>query len=213
MKSNAAELQKISLRQRILQGVGEPSLGTEILGSKWNLAIALGPVGGTGMYARRGEVQAARAATAKGIPYTLSTVSVCPIEEVARGADGQLWSQLYVLKDRGYMRNALVRSWAAGIKTLVFTVDMPVPRSRYRDRHSGMSGPLAPMRQVMQAFSRPRWAFNVGLRGRPLSFGNIVAYTGHSMTMSDYMGLSARTSIRPSAGRSSNGSATPGKAS
>ena len=189
MKSNAAELQKIALRQRILQGVGEPSLGTEILGSKWNLPIALGPVGATGMYARRGEVQAARAATAKGIPYTLSTVSVCPIEEVARGADGQLWSQLYVLKDRGYMRNALERAWAAGMKTLVFTVDMPVPGSRYRDRHSGMSGPAAALRQVTQAFTHPRWAFGVGLFGQPLSFGNIVAYTGHHMTMSDYMGF------------------------
>ncbi|HEY2534354.1 MAG TPA: alpha-hydroxy-acid oxidizing protein, partial [Xanthobacteraceae bacterium] len=75
------------------------------------------------------------------------------------------------------------------MKTLVFTVDMPVPGSRYRDRHSGTSGPLAPMRQVVQAFSHPRWAFNVGLCGRPLSFGNITAYTGHSMTMSDYMGF------------------------
>jgi L-lactate dehydrogenase (cytochrome) len=192
MRSNAAELQKIPLRQRVLQGVGEPSLGTEILGSKWNLPIALGPVGATGMYARRGEVQAARAAAAKGIPYTLSTVSVCPIEEVARGADGQLWSQLYVLKDHGYMRNALERSWAAGMKTLVFTVDMPTPGSRYRDRHSGMSGPFASLRQVMQAFTHPRWAFKVGLFGQPLSFGNIVAYTGHHMSMSDYMGFIGR---------------------
>jgi L-lactate dehydrogenase (cytochrome) len=189
MRSNVSELAAIKLRQRVLTSVGEPTLTTEILGTKWSMPIALGPVGATGMYARRGEVQAARAATAKGIPYTLSTVSVCPIEEVAQGADGELWSQLYVLKDRGYMRNALERSWAAGMKTLVFTVDMPVPGSRYRDRHSGMSGPASPLRQVLQAFTHPRWAVEVGLFGQPLSFGNIVKYTGHHMSMSDYMGF------------------------
>lgn len=189
MRSNAAALQAIALRQRVLQGVGEPSLNTEILGSHWAMPIALGPVGATGMYARRGEVQAARAAAATGIPYTLSTVSVCPIEEVARGASGELWSQLYVLKDRGYMRNALERAWAAGMKTLVFTVDMPVPGSRYRDRHSGMSGPAATLRQYAQAAMHPHWAFDVGLLGLPLSFGNIEAYTGRKMSMNDYMGF------------------------
>ncbi|HFO1761398.1 TPA: L-lactate dehydrogenase, partial [Klebsiella pneumoniae] len=145
--------------------------------------------GATGMYARRGEVQAARAASRAGIPYTLSTVSVCSIEEVASHASGALWSQLYVLKDRGYMRNALERAWAAGMKTLVFTVDMPIPGSRYRDNRSGMSGPHATLRQYLQACTHPRWAMNVGLAGRPLSFGNIEAYTGHKMTMDDYMGF------------------------
>ena len=189
MKSNAEALQMIALRQRVLQGVGAPTLETDILGSRWALPIALGPVGATGMYARRGEVQAACAATATGIPYTLSTVSVCPIEEVARGASGELWFQLYVLKDRGYMRNALERAWAAGMKTLVFTVDMPVPGSRYRDRHSGMSGPAATLRQYLQAVLHPHWALDVGVFGRPLSFGNIEAYTGRKMTMNDYMGF------------------------
>ena len=191
MKSNAEALQTVALRQRVLQGVGEPTLETNILGSRWAMPVALGPVGATGMYARRGEVQAARAATAKGIPYTLSTVSVCPIEEVAHGASGELWSQLYVLKDRGYMRNSLERAWASGMKTLVFTVDMPVPGSRYRDRHSGMSGPAATLRQYVQAVQHPHWALDVGLLGRPLSFGNIEAYTGHKMSMNDYMGFIA----------------------
>lgn len=189
LNENMTELQGIALEQRVLQGVGAPSLETEILGSKWTMPVALGPVGATGMYARRGEVQAARAASAFGIPYALSTVSVCPIEEVARGANGELWCQLYVLKDRGYMRNALERSWAAGMKTLVFTVDMPIPGSRYRDRHSGMSGPLATLRQYIQACQHPRWALDVGLLGRPLGFGNIEAYTGHHMSMNDYMGF------------------------
>ncbi|HGF5679395.1 TPA: FMN-dependent L-lactate dehydrogenase LldD [Klebsiella pneumoniae] len=189
MNANAAELASVALRQRVLCGAGEPTLATTILDSPWAMPVALGPVGATGMYARRGEVQAARAASRAGIPYTLSTVSVCSIEEVASHASGALWSQLYVLKDRGYMRNALERAWAAGMKTLVFTVDMPIPGSRYRDNRSGMSGPHATLRQYLQACTHPRWAMNVGLAGRPLSFGNIEAYTGHKMTMEDYMGF------------------------
>ncbi|HBT5029276.1 TPA: FMN-dependent L-lactate dehydrogenase LldD [Klebsiella pneumoniae] len=189
MNANAAELASVALRQRVLCGAGEPTLATTILDDAWAMPVALGPVGATGMYARRGEVQAARAASRAGIPYTLSTVSVCSIEEVASQASGALWSQLYVLKDRGYMRNALERAWAAGMKTLVFTVDMPIPGSRYRDNRSGMSGPHATLRQYLQACIHPRWAMNVGLAGRPLSFGNIEAYTGHKMTMDDYMGF------------------------
>ncbi|HHL3235979.1 TPA: FMN-dependent L-lactate dehydrogenase LldD [Klebsiella variicola] len=189
MNANATELTSVALRQRVLCGAGEPTLATTILDASWAMPVALGPVGATGMYARRGEVQAARAASRAGIPYTLSTVSVCSIEEVASQASGALWSQLYVLKDRGYMRNALERAWAAGMKTLVFTVDMPIPGSRYRDNRSGMSGPHATLRQYLQACTHPRWAMNVGLAGRPLSFGNIEAYTGHKMTMDDYMGF------------------------
>ena len=189
MNANAAELASVALRQRVLCGAGAPTLATPILDAPWAMPVALGPVGATGMYARRGEVQAARAASRAGIPYTLSTVSVCSIEEVASHASGALWSQLYVLKDRGYMRNALERAWAAGMKTLVFTVDMPIPGSRYRDNRSGMSGPHATLRQYLQACTHPRWAMNVGLAGRPLSFGNIEAYTGHKMTMDDYMGF------------------------
>ncbi|HEU0276475.1 MAG TPA: FMN-dependent L-lactate dehydrogenase LldD [Rhodanobacteraceae bacterium] len=189
MHDNARALQGIALRQRVLAGVGVPSLECEVLGSRWGLPIALGPVGATGMYARRGEVQAARAAADRRVPYTLSTVSVCSIEEVAQGAQGEQWSQLYVLKDRGYMRNSLERAWKAGMHTLVFTVDMPVPGSRYRDRRSGMSGPWATLRQYLQAVAHPYWAFAVGLAGRPLSFGNIEAYTGHRMRMNDYMGF------------------------
>lgn len=189
MNANATELASVALRQRVLCGAGEPTLATTILDASWAMPVALGPVGATGMYARRGEVQAARAASRAGIPYTLSTVSVCSIEEVASQASGALWSQLYVLKDRGYMRNALERAWAAGMKTLVFTVDMPIPGSRYRDNRSGMSGPHATLRQYLQACTHPRWAMSVGLAGRPLSFGNIEAYTGHKMTMDDYMGF------------------------
>ncbi|OAD97987.1 FMN-dependent L-lactate dehydrogenase LldD [Pantoea sp. OXWO6B1] len=189
MKANMLELASLSLRQRVLSGVGDPTMHTEIFGSTWTIPLALGPVGASGMYTRRGEVKAACAASKMGIPYTLSTVSVCSIEEVASHASGEVWSQLYVLKDRGYMRNVLERSWASGVKTLVFTVDMPLPASRYRDNRSGMSGSRSKIKQYLQACTHPRWAFDVGLKGRPLTFGNIEAYVGNRMTMDDYMGF------------------------
>ena len=127
----------------MLKSVGEVDLSTTLLGEKLAMPMALAPVGLCGMFARRGEVQAAKAALDKGIQFTLSTVSVCPIEEVRAKVEKPFWFQLYVLKDRGFMKNALERAWAAGIRTLVFTVDMPVPGARYRDAHSGMSGPNA----------------------------------------------------------------------
>jgi L-lactate dehydrogenase (cytochrome) len=141
------------------------------------------------MYARRGEVQAAQAAAAKGIPFTLSTVSVCPLEEVAPAIDRPMWFQLYVLKDRGFMKNALERAKAAGVTTLVFTVDMPVPGARYRDAHSGMSGPNAPLRRMLQAMTHPSWAWDVGLFGRPHDLCNISAYRGSRTGLEDYIGL------------------------
>jgi L-lactate dehydrogenase (cytochrome) len=150
--------------------------------------VALAPVGLTGMFARRGEVQAARAATKKGIPMTLSTVSVCPIEEVQAQVAKPIWFQLYVLRDRGFMKNALERAWAAGIRKLVFTVDMPVPGARYRDAHSGMSGPNAPLRRVLQAITHPHWAVDVGLLGKPHDLGNISKYRGEPTKLADYIG-------------------------
>ena len=98
-----------------------------------------------------------------------------------------IWFQLYVLKDRGFMRNALERAWAAGITTLIFTVDMPVPGARYRDLHAGMSGPSGPWRRVLQAMTHPGWAFDVGLNGRPHDLGNISAYRGKPTKLEDYI--------------------------
>lgn len=150
--------------------------------------MALAPVGLTGMYARRGEVQAARAADRHGVPFTMSSVSVCPIEEVAPKLGRPMWFQLYVLKDRGFMKNALERAQAAGCTALVFTVDMPVPGARYRDAHSGMSGPNAALRRYWQAAMHPRWAWDVGALGRPHDLGNISAYLGKPTGLADYMG-------------------------
>ena len=118
----------------------------------------------------------------------MSTVSVCPIEEVVPAIDRPMWFQLYVLKDRGFMRNALERAKAAGVTTLVFTVDMPTPGARYRDAHSGMSGPHASLRRMGQAVTHPRWSWDVGLWGRPHDLGNISAYRGTPTGLEDYIG-------------------------
>ena len=185
---NVADLRDLALRQRVLKAVGEVDLSARLFGESVSLPVALAPVGLTGMYARRGEVQAAQAAASRGVPFTLSSVSVCPIEEVQPAMMRPMWFQLYVLRDRGFMKNALERAWAAGVRTLVFTVDMPVPGARYRDRHSGMSGPFAAWRRVLQAVTHPRWAWEVGLRGRPHDLGNVSAYLGHRIHLEDYIG-------------------------
>lgn len=188
LRANSADLTGISLRQRILKNVETLSLGTTLFDQPLSMPIILAPVGLTGMFARRGEVQAVKAAQNKGIPLCLSTVSVCSIEEVVAQSQQPIWFQLYVLKDRGFMKNALERAKAAGVKNLVFTVDMPTPGARYRDAHSGMSGPFASSRRMLQAMTRPDWAFNVGLMGRPHDLGNISKYLGKAVTLEDYMG-------------------------
>jgi len=188
LRRNVADLSDLALRQLVLKSVGDVDIATRFFDEDAALPVALAPVGLTGMFARRGEVQAARAAAKKGIPMTLSTVSVCPIEEVQSQVAKPIWFQLYVLRDRGFMKNALERAWAAGIRKLVFTVDMPVPGARYRDAHSGMSGPAAPLRRVLQAVTHPRWAVDVGLLGKPHDLGNISKYRGTPTNLADYIG-------------------------
>ena len=188
LRRNVDDLAAVALRQRVLKDMSQLDTGIELFGEKLSIPVALSPVGLTGMYRRRGEVQAARAADAHGIPFTMSSVSVCPIEEVAPKIQRPMWFQLYVLKDRGFMQNALERAQAAGCTTLVFTVDMPVPGARYRDAHSGMSGPNAALRRYWQAMTHPRWAVDVGLLGRPHDLGNISAYRGSPTGLADYMG-------------------------
>ncbi len=188
LRANSADLTGISLRQRILKNVETLSLETTLFDQPLSMPVILAPVGLTGMFARRGEVQAVRAAEKKGIPLCLSTVSVCSIEEVVAQTEQNIWFQLYVLKDRGFMKNALERAKAAGVKNLVFTVDMPTPGARYRDAHSGMSGRFASSRRLLQALTKPQWAFDVGLMGRPHDLGNISKYLGKAVTLEDYMG-------------------------
>lgn len=188
LKRNVEDLSQIALKQRVLNDMSQLSLETQLFNETLSIPVALSPVGLTGMYARRGEVQAAMAADQKGIPFTMSTVSVCPIEEVAPKIIRPMWFQLYVLKDRGFMKNALERAKAAGCSTLVFTVDMPIPGARYRDMHSGMSGKNATMRRYLQSVTHPQWAWDVGLNGRPHDLGNISTYLGKPTGLEDYIG-------------------------
>jgi len=188
LRRNVDDLSHIALKQRVLNDMSELDLSTEIFGEKFAMPIALAPVGLTGMYAKRGEVQAAKAAENKGLPFIMSTVSVCPIEEVIPAIERPMWFQLYVLKDREFMKNALQRAKAEGVTTLVFTVDMPVPGARYRDMHSGMSGPFAASRRILQAMTHPKWALDVGVLGKPHDLGNISKYRGTPTKLEDYIG-------------------------
>lgn len=185
---NVSDLENIALRQRVLKDMSELDTSIELFGEKLSMPTILAPVGACGMYARRGEVQAAQAADNKGVPFTLSTVSICPIEEVAPAIKRPMWFQLYVLKDRGFMKNALERAKAAGCSTLVFTVDMPTPGARYRDMHSGMSGPYKEILRVLQGFTHPFWAYDVGIKGKPHTLGNVSTYMGRQIGLDDYIG-------------------------
>jgi L-lactate dehydrogenase (cytochrome) len=149
-------------------------------------------VGLSGLYARRGEVQAARAAGDSGVPFSLSTLSACSIDEVAK-ATGPFWFQLYIVKDRGFVRDMIARAKDAGCSALLLTVDLAVPGTRYRDYRTGLSGSLAGkanrMRQVM---ARPDWAWDVAVKGRPMTFGNLEPLLGAGAALEDLMGWVGR---------------------
>jgi L-lactate dehydrogenase (cytochrome) len=191
-RRNVEDLAGVALRQRVLNDVSEIDTGATLFGQRWAMPVGLGPVGLSGMYARRGEVQAMRAANAAEIPLCLSTVSVCSLEEVAAAVAVPPWFQLYVIRDREFMKALLDRARALGCGALVFTVDMPVPGARYRDPHSGMSGPYAPLRRYAQALAHPRWALDVGVRGRPHTLGNLASVLGSGTGLEDFIGWLGR---------------------
>lgn len=186
---NVKDLESIALRQRVLRDVGHVDLECELFGQKLALPIALGPIGLAGLNARRGEVQAARAAEAAGVPFCLSTVSACSLAEVMRSTTRPPWFQLYMIRDRAFMRDLLAQARDAHCAALLFTVDMPVPGSRYRDYRSGLAG--APglrgkVRRTWQAVMRPAWAWNVGIRGRPHSLGNVAPVLAGKTGLEDF---------------------------
>lgn len=189
LRRNIADLEAVMLRQRVLKDVSAISLKTNLLGATQALPIALAPIGLAGMISRRGEVQAARAAEAAGIPFCLSTVSACSLDEVVRSVRQPIWFQLYMIRDRGFMSELLAQAQSAGCSALLFTVDMPTPGARYRDYRSGLAG--APgiegaLRRMAQGLTRPRWAWDVGLRGRPHSLGNVAAVLGGKSGLEDF---------------------------
>lgn len=191
LRRNVEALEAVALRQRVLTGVDGVDLSSSLFGEATALPVALAPVGLAGMNARRGEVQAARAAAAAGVPFCLSTVSCCPLAEVAPASLRPLWFQLYMIRDRGFMRDLLAQARAAHCSVLVFTVDMPVPGSRYRDIHSGLSGASglrADMRRWWQAVRHPGWAWDVGIHGRPHQLGNVAPVLGKDSGLEDFLG-------------------------
>ncbi|KKM68290.1 hypothetical protein LCGC14_1462410, partial [marine sediment metagenome] len=160
LRENTEDFQSLRFRQRVMRDVANVSATARILGQDVSLPLVLAPVGLAGMLARRGEVQAARAAQKKGVPFCLSTVSICSLEEVAESTDVANWFQLYVLKDRGYSKALLNRAHKAGYSTLVFTVDLPRLGVRYRDVRNGMSGGLSPwgkIQKLSDLLSHPLW--------------------------------------------------------
>jgi L-lactate dehydrogenase (cytochrome) len=191
LRRNVGDLQRVALRQRVLRDVSSIDLSTRLFGKSWAMPVGLAPVGLSGLYARRGEVQAARAAAAAGVPFALSTLSACSIAEVARAAP--LWFQLYIVKDRGFVSEMIAWAKEAGCGALLLTVDLAVPGTRYRDYRSGLSGALrGSASRTFQVMQRPAWAWDVALKGRPLTMGNLEPLLGSNAALADLMGWVGR---------------------
>ena len=181
LRANVADLRKIALRQRVLRDVSNVDLTTQLFGRGWSMPVGLGPVGLAGMYSRRGEVQAARAAAAANVPFALSTVGGCSLTEVA--ATGHVpWFQLYFVKDRGFVQSMIERAREAGCEALVLTVDLAVPGSRYRDARAAGGA----LQRNLELLARPGWLWDVGLRGKPHSLGNLEDIVGPRAPLADF---------------------------
>ncbi len=189
--ANLADLAAVRLRQTVLRDVATVDTATRLFGTDLALPLILGPVGLAGMAARRGEVQAARAAAGAGIPFTLSATSICPLDEVGQAAP--CWFQLYMVRDRDFAVEMLARAAAQGCGALVLTVDLPVTGIRWRDRRSGLADPglAGRLRRLAQALGRPRWLADVGLAGRPHALGNIATMLGPAAGMAECIAWTA----------------------
>jgi L-lactate dehydrogenase (cytochrome) len=176
MAANVADLQDVRLRQRVLRDVSERRQAVTVLGQSLSTPVILGPVGLGGMFAQRAEVQAARAAEAAGVPFVESTVSICPIEEVAGATSTPPWFQLYVMRDRAYAEGLIARAAKVGSPVLVLTVDLAVVGARHRDTRNAMVGDVttwAKLRRGIDLVSHPQWVRDVAVGGKPLTFGNL----------------------------------------
>ena len=186
LRANRADHERIKLRQRVLVDVSERSLATSVLGQKVAAPIILAPIGLAGMQHGDGEILSARAAEAAGIPYTLSTMSICSIEDVAAATTKPFWFQLYVIHDRGFSKDILARAAAAKCNTLVLTVDLQVLGQRHRDIRNGMTVPPEfRINNIIDIATKPAWAWSV-LTGKRKTFGNLA---GHVKGMEDVNSL------------------------
>jgi len=178
MRANVDDLDAIRLRQRVLRDVSKLQLSTTVLGEQLAMPVVLAPVGLGGMFARRAEAQAARAARQRGIPFCESTVSIAGIEEVRAATEQPFWFQLYVMRDREYAEGLMARAEAAGCPVLVLTVDLAVVGARYRDVRNGMVATLPTAKKLVRALdfaSHPKWLRDVAIGGKPHTFGNLEA--------------------------------------
>jgi L-lactate dehydrogenase (cytochrome) len=168
-------------------------MGTEVFGQSLSMPVVLSPIGLAGMYARRGETQAARAAKAAGVPFSLSTMGVCTMEEVARAATPP-WYQLYMTRDRGFMDEVLARARALACPVLILTVDLPVPGARYRDTRNGMTSSALSARiaQAADGLAHPDWLWDVQLRGGPHKLGNVASSAPGLETLSEFWKWTAK---------------------
>ena len=176
MRANVADLETVLLRQIVMRDVTVRDPAVEVLGQRLALPIVLAPVGLAGMFARRAEVQAARAAAAAGVPFVESTVSICGIEEVAEATTAPPWFQLYVMRDRSYAEDLMARAEAVGSPVLILTIDLAVVGARHRDTRNAVVGRPSrwgKVRRGLDLVSHPGWIATVALGGRPLTFGNL----------------------------------------
>jgi L-lactate dehydrogenase (cytochrome) len=178
LRANIEDLQATLLRQRVLVDESSLNLSIHLWDESLSLPVILGPVGMAGRYSSRGEVKAANAAKSVGIPFTLSTMGLCDVHEVAQKTGVPPWFQLYMLKDRGFVKSVIEQSVAAGSKVLVFTVDLATPGRRYSEVHDGMEKDptlLGMLGFVAQGATHPRWALDIITKGWPLKFGTVAA--------------------------------------
>lgn len=192
LAQNTVDFDALKMRQRVMRDVSRIDTSVDLLGESWTMPVALAPVGLAGMMARRAEVQAKRATDAIGIPFCLSTASICSLEEVAAVSEQPFWFQLYMLRDRGAVQELLQRAKHVGVSTLMFTVDLAVAGIRYRDVRNGLSGGISLWGRlrsgILSYLSHPRWLFDVAIRGRPHVFGNLTEYVPKAMTPADFRG-------------------------
>ena len=192
-RANAAELARLKLRQRVAIDIGQRSLRTRMIGQDVAMPVALAPTGLTGMQCADGEILAARAAAEFGVPFTLSTMSICSIEDVAAHTGAPFWFQLYVMRDRDFVERLIDRAKAAGCSALMLTLDLQILGQRHKDLKNGLSAPPRPtLRNLVNLATKPRWCWRM-MRTPRRSFGNIV---GHVRGVEDLASLSAWTNTQ-----------------
>ena len=185
-RANEDDLQAIKFRQRVAIDVNRRDTGMEMLGKKVTMPVALAPTGLTGMLHADGEILAAKAAADFGVPFTLSTMSICSIEDVAANSDAPFWFQLYVMRDREFIRRLVERARAANCSALMITLDLQIMGQRHKDVRNGLSAPPKPtLRNLINLIQKPAWC--LGMMGtKRRQFGNIV---GHVKGVKDVSSL------------------------